>query len=402
MQLPMPRTILSSMVMGLLVAACSTLSDEPSPERNDPATTTTGDVHADPAPDGGRAGGGASTADGSPSAGPSGGGSAFTVVANHIKKADGTTFHGRGANLLDTRFCGACGSAPSSGIDAEPGRIAEVNRRMDDLVDNWHASFIRLDLETLQGAPRSGTIAPDSVVSSATYLSTVKAIVDHAATKPGLLLLVSIWDSSSLDSRGWPTSATNQELALLATTFKDHPGVAFGVSNEPENNENGAQDAEAWTRMNQAVQAVRDAEQAANAKVKHLVAVQGLGSWSRLLGYYVTHPITAGGGANVVYEIHVYDPASAFATMFETYSASLPIIIGEFGPTSGFMTTADCASLMVSAEAHEIPYLAWQYGMSCAPDLVVDTRSKAACGIGSALTPTSWGNQLKARLATPW
>ncbi|MBS1241854.1 MAG: Endoglucanase celA precursor, partial [Gemmatimonadetes bacterium] len=255
------------------------------------------------------------------------------------------------ANLLDTRFCGVCGPASTSGNDTEATRRAEVIRRMDDLVDNWKANFIRLDLETLSAASGSGTPASDGVVNSPIYLQNLKAIVDHAATKPQLLLMLAIWDSSSLDANGWPTAATNAELAVLATTFKDYPRVMFGVSNEPENNFNGTQDAQAWARMNSAVQAVRDAEVAAGAKVKHLVAVQGLGGWARQLGYYVTHPITAGGGANVVYEIHVYDPASAFAGMFETYSATLPIIIGEFGPAAGYMTTADCTALMSSAEA---------------------------------------------------
>jgi endoglucanase len=323
-------------------------------------------------------------------------------MGNHIKNPNGTNFHGRGANLLDTRFCGVCGSASASGTNSEASRKAEVIRRMDDLVDNWHVNFIRLDMETMSPGAGSGTAAADGVVTSPAYLQSLRDIVDHAATKPGLLLMLSIWSNSSLDVNGWPTAATNAELAVLATTFKDSPRVMFGVSNEPQNNFDGAQNAQAWTRMNSAVQAVRDAETAAGATVQHLVAVQGLGSWSRLLGYYMTHPITAGGGVNVVYEIHVYDPASSFAALFETYSATLPIIIGEFGPASGYMTTADSTVLMTSAEQREIPYLAWQYGMGCGPDLLVDYNNQSSCGVGTSLTPTAWGSQLKNRLAVPW
>jgi hypothetical protein len=132
------------------------------------------------------------------------------------------------------------------------------------------------------------------------------------------------------------------------------------------------------------------------------VAVQGLGGWARQLGYYTTHPITAGGGANVVYEVHVYNPAADFAGMYETYSATLPIIIGEFAPAAGYMTATDCTALMNSAEAHEIPYLAWQYGMGCPPDLIADRTSQASCGVGTTLTPSTWGTQLKNRLATQW
>jgi hypothetical protein len=98
----------------------------------------------------------------------------------------------------------------------------------------------------------------------------------------------------------------------------------------------------------------------------------------------------------------VYDPASAFDGLFQTVSNSIPVIIGEFGPASGFMTAADCTALMASAEQREIPHLAWQYGMNCPPDLVVNRLSQATCGVGTALTPTTWGTQLKNRFATPW
>jgi endoglucanase len=338
-----------------------------------------------------------------PDAGTPAAGGVFTVMGNHIKNPNGTNFHGRGANLLDTRFCGVCGSA-SGGADTEVTRRAEVIRRMDDLVDNWHVNFIRIDLETMSPGftHTAGVPAADGVVNSPAYLQSIREIVDHAATKPGLLLMLSIWSMSSMDANGWPTAATNAELAVLATTFKDSPRVMFGVTNEPENNYDGALNAQAWARMNSAVQAVRDAEVAANATVQHLVAVQGLGGWARHLGYYTNHPITAGGGVNIVYEIHVYDPASQFASMYETYSATLPIIIGEFGPVSGAMTTADTAALMISAEAREIPYLAWQYGMGCGPDLLVDHNNQNACGVATTLTPTAWGAQLKNRLAVPW
>lgn len=324
----------------------------------------------------------------------------FSVVGTHIRNPDGSTFHGRGANLLDTRFCGVCG-APSA-TSTEATRTAEVIRRLDDLVDHWKANFIRLDLETLSPSAGSGAIASDSFVSNAAYLQAIKEVVDHAATKPNLLLMLSIWDNGSLDSNGWPTNATNQELSVLATTFKNHAHVMFGVSNEPQNNFSGSQNAQAWARMNSAVQAIRDAETAAGATVKHLVAVQGLGGWARQLDYYITHPITADNGVNVVYEIHVYDPVSSFAAMYEAPSTHIPIIIGEFGPANGSMTAADCTALMDSAQAREIPYLAWQYGMNCPPDLVQNTLSQATCGVGTTLTPSTWGTQFKARLAIPW
>ena len=51
-----------------------------------------------------------------------------------------------------------------------------------------------------------------------------------------------------------------------------------------------------------------------------------------------------------IYETHVYDPAADFADRFETPSQTLPVIIGEFGPAGGYMSEADCTTLMDSAD----------------------------------------------------
>ena len=60
---------------------------------------------------------------------------------NHIYKADNTIWMGRGANLRDTRSCGHFAGDQAS-------KIAEVKHRIDVLVDDWHANFIRLAFET--------------------------------------------------------------------------------------------------------------------------------------------------------------------------------------------------------------------------------------------------------------
>jgi endoglucanase len=167
--------------------------------------------------------------------------------------------------------------------------------------------------------------------------------------------------------------------------------------NEPESNFNGAQDAQVWTAMNATVQAIRDVE---GTGPKHLIAVQGTREWSRVLDYYVTHPITAGGGVNVVYETHVYDPPSQFPALFEIPSQTLPVIIGEFGPAAGFMTLADCDSLMQRARAAEVPHLAWTFHQRCPPNLIEETAP--GCGINMPLRATTWGTAFKAQLAIPW
>ena len=110
--------------------------------------------------------------------------------------------------------------------------------------------------------------------------------------------------------------------------------------------------------------------------------------------YYVSHPITAGGGKNIAYETHVYNPQTDFKALFEDASLTLPVIIGEYGEQ-------DADALWQSAESRDIPYLAWTFHMRCSPSLLADT-SGGGCGVGMKLQPSTWGDKVKARLATPW
>jgi endoglucanase len=312
------------------------------------------------------------------------------TAGNHVYTSDGLVFHGRGANIHDTRSCNACAYGPPS--------VAEVERRIDELVDVWGANFMRLDLESY--ATADFRVQWETVLDDPAYLADVVAIVDYIGTKPGVYVLVSLWVDPNHSPEGWPTAGTTTEWELLAATFALDPHVLFGIINEPQNNFDGMEDATVWGLMNDEVAAIRAVEDAMGAP-HHVITVQGTGAWARRLDYYVTNPIAAGGGANVAYEIHVYDPTANFDAMLVAPAATLPVIIGEYGPAAGYMTETDCSNLMDVAEANEIPYLAWNFHMRCPPDLLVD-NSAGGCGEGMALEPTSWGQLLIDRLALPW
>jgi endoglucanase len=335
----------------------------------------------------------ASTGGGSATGGGTGGGTAVVDLwlrtsGNHIVTADGSPWHGRGANLPDTRGCNSCAYNDPD--------VNEVNRRLDTLVDGWKANFIRLALESYDMA--AGRVTWQAYTADAAYRQQVRAIIAHAVTKPGLYVLISLWVDPSFDAMGWPTAATNETWRAIAAEFKDEPRVMFGLVNEPQSNFDGALDSQVWAAMNAAVQVIRDVE---GAGPKHLIAVQGTRGWARSLEYYLTHPITAGGGANIVYETHVYNPAADFQNQFERPSMTLPVIIGEFGPVAGAMTEADCSALLTRARALEIPHLAWTFHQRCPPALIQDLQP-GGCGVGMELRPTSFGTLLKDSLAQPW
>lgn len=305
---------------------------------------------------------------------------------NKIFTSDGQVWQGRGANLQDTRGCNACTWSPPN--------TTEVKRRIDELVDVWGADFIRLTMESY--ASSQGRTHWLGLLSDGEYLDDIKEIVDYIKTKPGVFVLLSLWSDPGFTSLGWPTDNTIETWEILTELFQNDGHVLFGLVNEPQSNWNGSQDKACWEAMNRTAAAIRAVENRLGSP-SHIIAVQGTRMWARRLDYYIDNPITAGNGENIVYETHVYNPASDFSELFVDPSQTLPVIIGEFGPASGYMTEADCAELMRQADSLNIPYLAWTFHMRCPPNLLTD-YSNGGCGVDMILEPTSWGSLLKGHL----
>lgn len=319
--------------------------------------------------------------------------------ANHIFISDGNggskVFDGRGANLQDTRGCVAC-----LWDDAKP---EEVKRRADVLIDEWGATFVRLTLESHADGTEPGAVHYKGVANDPAYLADVVDIVKHMTAKPEVYVLVSLWYDNTFNELGWPTEKTRESWKVLAEALVGEPKVLFGICNEPTDNFDGAMDAMAWTAINEAAQTIRDVEDARGSP-HHIITAQGTGDWARRLEYYIDHPITAGGGDNIAYEIHYYNPITSLDELLAGPAAKLPVIIGEFGPLNppdGIeMTMADCESLMQFAIESDMPFLAWTFHQNCPPNLIEnDVGDK--CGVNMNLRPTAWGKLLQKYLVGP-
>jgi endoglucanase len=318
------------------------------------------------------------------------------VKGNRIRLPDGKPFHGRGANVHDTRSCDSC--------DWEPPQVNEVLRRIDALTDDWHATFLRLLLESYpdDGHAKVGAARTHykNAVDDDDYFHDVMRIVGHVGKKKGVYVLVSLWQDPTFSPLGWPTSRTAAVWQRLAGALRDMPFVLFGLVNEPQANEDGKRDAEVWRAMNDTVAAIRSVERPGRF---HVVTVQGTREWGRSLDYYLDHPITAGGGVNVAYETHVYNRPARFEELVVRPSRKLPVIIGELGPQHDSHVTMfpdDCHKLMDLAEKLDVPWLAWSFHNNCPPNLVVERKD--VCIAGASLEPTAWGRMVRSRLAKPW
>ena len=317
----------------------------------------------------------------------------LTTKKNKIYLDNGKIFRGRGANIFDTRSCNACTWTPPN--------VKEVKRRIDLLVDDWKANFIRLNLESYPSA--QGRYHFGGVLEDASYLKDIVEILTYIGSKTGVYVVVSLWTEPTVNDKGWPTPKTIPVWEKLTTELAHMPHVLFGICNEPKGNDSGSQDKNVWDIMNKIVEAIRAAEKKAGSP-NHIIAVQGTRNWSRYLGYYVENPITAGNGKNIVYETHSYLRPSEFSKNWLDPAKKIPVIIGEFAPYDkswGKMTEEDTIQLMDDAEKRDIPWLAWSFHMRCAPNLIQD-NSGGGCGIGMELVPTDWGNIVRDRLNKPW
>jgi endoglucanase len=317
----------------------------------------------------------------------------LAVKGRRIVTPDGLAFHGRGANVHDTRSCDSC--------SWERPHVEEVIRRIDELTGVWHANFVRLLLESYKDrGPGQGRAHYKGVLEDETYLQDVLRIVEHVGQIPGVYVLVSLWHDPTFGPLGWPTPRTRSVWKKLASALRDSPHVLFGLVNEPEKNDSGELDSEVWTAMNETVAAIRTVE---DPSKRHIITVQGTREWGRVLDYYMAHPISAGAGLNIAYETHVYNRPSRFDELVTRPSKKLPVIIGEMGVVndkSAVMLPDDVSALIDLAERLDVPWLAYTFHTNCPPNLLVEHIG--SCGVGAELSPSAWGRIVKERLAIPW
>ena len=320
------------------------------------------------------------------------------VRGNMIVHADGTRFHGRGADLHDERSCEACSFLPRnpSGLD----------RWADELCDNWHANFIRFLLSAKAAPFNQYELQWKTLVDDPDYLADIVENVTHMTSKPGVYVEVTVFadptikpENTDFDSE-WPSSAgdTNPVYTALAEAFYANPRVLFGLTNEPHGTSD--HDADLAARYAAAIAVIRGVEDA-HGTPHHLIVAQAPEGYARDLTYFVAHPLA---GDRIIYEIHPYNAATDFDALIVQPAKTLPIMIGEYGPAQAMMDS-DILTMWQVAQANEVPYIGWAFHQRCPPNMLQDTASDG-CGLdastGYTWPRTAWGDLLHDHLATPW
>jgi hypothetical protein len=343
---------------------------------------------------GGSGGMGASGAGTGGAAGMPASGDGLRIDGNRILGPDGKPFHGRGANLSDTRSCDAC-----AWQQPDP---TGLNRWADALIDDWKANFIRFNLTSF--AESGGRMQWKSVLEDPQYLADIETNVAHMTAKPGVYVMLTVFIDPSMkygnqEQEGdWPSAMTIPVYEALANTFHDNPKVLFGLCNEPHGPANRNPDLAA--RYLAAIDAIRKVEKMHGAP-EHVVVVQAPQQWARYLEYFIDNPIDR---SNIAYEVHAYNPQSDFKRLITDPSMTLPILIGEYGPADS-MTNADIMAMWTLLKQREIPHIAWAFHMRCPPNLLENSASDG-CGLAAQTNydfpRTSWGDLFYTYMQTPW
>lgn len=309
---------------------------------------------------------------------------------------EGKVWAPRGVCLIDTRGCGSCAfNVP---------RIDEVLRRLDFIAKvSPNTKVIRLLMEVYDDAfaTRGGLVHWKAVDEDPAYLDHIAQIVDRAG-ELGMHVVLTTWDQNDLFYvKGMPQERLHRIYRTLVRHFDQDGHVIFALSNEPQANYNGYENASRHAAMAAAAKVIRDEEQAIGSK-PHLILAQGLAGWARNVNYYVENPLPLG---PIGYGIHVYNEQKDFPSMFGKAAGVLPLFIEEYGPVSmpgsAMMTLADCDALRALAAKHDIPWCAWVLHHKCSsPSNLMNmlVATKGDCGIDMPLSLSAWGQNVVAAI----
>jgi hypothetical protein len=293
-----------------------------------------------------------------------------------------------------------------------PAISGEVNRRITEL-RNRGSTWARLCLQAFNDShpaviANNPTYYKDmfdtqGYLLNENYTADIKSIIDHAGNE-GFSLLVCPWESPHVPrgglGDGLPTGNSTDWWESFIEMTRGCKHIAYDLSNEPEDNFNGGDDDRRAGIFLDLVEVIRDKE-AEVGSVQHDITLPGLGAWARTVDAWAgrlpadTNDIWIKG--------HVYDSFNgpsdtAYQRLTNAKAAYPKVLVGEFGPVSGFMTPDDCNRLVDFCRANNIPASAWAYAhRDSIPMLIEDSGS---AGIGQNLNAlTDWGQQFMGFLA---
>jgi endoglucanase len=260
-----------------------------------------------------------------------------------------------------------------------------VAESFDHAIHDWKVSLIRLPL----AQDRWFGAMTNQSDGGAAYRALVDRLVDTCAAARVYIDLDLHWsdcgkwanEGGKLGQHLLPDRHSVDFWRDVATRYKDHPLVIFGLYNEPHDvsfavwRDGGTvtdkparwnPDREAVTYEGVGMQEIYDAARSTGAA--NLVTVSGT-DWgydlSGVLEGYAIH------GTNLVYETHPYPFKKNWDRCFGKVTARCPVYVGEWGVGGGTNALEYCSRLVSYMARHQIQcWTAWDFHTTAGPTLI--------------------------------
>jgi hypothetical protein len=298
-----------------------------------------------------------------------------------------------GTRILDSnnqpvRLCGVNAASMEWTSNGEGHILQTVNVAIRD----WHVNIIRLPLSQDRWFGK----APEQHDNGKAYRDLVQKVVEACTSRQCYIILDLHWS----DRNEWGADIGQHSMPDLnsvafwkdfAPHFANNPGVLFDLYNEPHDVSwdvwlKGGEIVDTPNNRNQkpkqyecvGMQTMLDTVRATGAR--NVVLAGGLGWASDFSGILAGRQLSDPDGNGVIYPNHCYDnngdSVYTWIAKMEKASATLPVMVSEFGGNSGpsKRVPADNWLLHVlqAIEDHQWSYTAWDLHPAAGPTLISD------------------------------
>jgi hypothetical protein len=280
-----------------------------------------------------------------------------------------------------------------------------VEESVNRAITEWKVNLIRLPLAQDRWF---GKMA-NSTNSAADYRAIVDTLVEICAESRVYIDLELHWSDSGtwvneggkLGQRVLPDRHSVDFWRVVATRYKNHPNVIFGLYNEPHDtswkiwrdggtvtNIPSQWDRDQARTVYEAVgmQGLYDVVRSTGAK--NLVTISGLDWGYDLSGVLKGYAIK---GQDFLYETHPYANKPDWDKSFGEVSEKYPVYVGEWGFSGSRTNNLEYAhKLMDYVRQHNLHWTAWDFHVSAGPTLIRNWSYE----------PTVFGQIVKEELAS--
>ena len=267
-------------------------------------------------------------------------------------------------------------------------------------IDDWHVNHIRLPL----AQDRWFGKAPEQKDEGKVYRALVKEVVDLCSSKGCYIILDLHWSDvgewgTNIGQHSMPDENSLAFWKDIAPIYANHPAVIYDLYNEPHDvtwdiwlnggtvtdRPNGRRGGVPKTYQAVGMQKLLDTVRAAGAK--NVVIVGGINWAYDFDGILDGRQLKDPDGNGVIYANHAYNnkghPVDVWITRMEKATATLPVIVSEFGGSGGPNRRMGRSGgpanpsgddwllhVMQALQDHKWSWTAWDFHPSAGPTLI--------------------------------